>query len=110
MNRWGHVYTLDASPCVNSVDVTPAQVSVSIGIVDCEFECSFTMNELSLRVAEIKKYAKRTPGNAYVRDRRAALGSKSHGEKGGEGMAYFHARITITSFPDGVRAVSVHVR
>jgi diguanylate cyclase (GGDEF)-like protein len=68
-------------------------VSVSIGIVDCEFECSFTMNELSLRVAEIKKYAKMKPGNTYVRDRRAALGSKSVEGEGREEIAECELRI-----------------
>ncbi|GBC61757.1 GGDEF domain-containing protein [Desulfonema ishimotonii] len=50
-------------------------ISVSIGIVDCEFREAFTMDELSSRVAEIKKYAKSIPGNAFVRDRRKPLGS-----------------------------------
>ncbi len=50
-------------------------VSVSIGIVDCEFRTAFTMEELSHRVAEIKKYAKSIPGNAFVRDRRKPIGA-----------------------------------
>jgi diguanylate cyclase (GGDEF)-like protein len=50
-------------------------VSVSIGIVDCEFQAAFTMEELSHRVAEIKKYAKSVPGNAFVRDRRTPIGA-----------------------------------
>lgn len=50
-------------------------VSVSIGIIDCEFKTPFTMDDLSRRVAEIKKYAKSISGNSYVKDRRAPLGS-----------------------------------
>lgn len=50
-------------------------VSVSIGIVDCEFRTAFTMEELSHRVAEIKKFAKSVPGNAFVRDRRPPIGA-----------------------------------
>jgi diguanylate cyclase (GGDEF)-like protein len=49
-------------------------ISVSIGIVDCEFKCSFTMDEMSHRVAEVKKYSKSIPGNSYVKDRRSPLG------------------------------------
>lgn len=49
-------------------------VSVSIGIVDCAFERGVSMNELSHRVAEVKKYAKSISGNAFVKDRRAPLG------------------------------------
>lgn len=52
-------------------------VSVSIGIVDCAFQSAFTMEELSHRVAEIKKYAKSVPGNNFVRDRRAPIGRSS---------------------------------
>jgi diguanylate cyclase (GGDEF)-like protein len=69
-------------------------VSVSIGIVDCEFQAAFTMEELSHRVAEIKKFAKSVPGNAFVRDRRTPIGAapdepepasprKAHGATGG---------------------------
>ena len=50
-------------------------ISLSIGIVDCEFRCSFNMDELSLRVADVKKCAKAIRGNAYFRDRRAPIGS-----------------------------------
>jgi GGDEF domain-containing protein len=49
-------------------------VSVSVGIVDCAFESGISMNELSHRVAAVKKYAKSIPGNAYVKDRRSPLG------------------------------------
>lgn len=55
-------------------------VSVSIGIVDCEFQAAFTMEELSHRVAEIKKYAKSVPGNAFVRDRRTPIGAAGPAE------------------------------
>ena len=50
-------------------------ISVSIGIVDCEFRHAFTMDELSLRMAEVKKYAKTIQGNSLVKDRRTPLGS-----------------------------------
>ena len=50
-------------------------VSVSIGYIDCTFELPFAMEDLSRRVAEVKKYAKSRPGNSFVKDRRAPLGS-----------------------------------
>jgi len=50
-------------------------ISVSLGIVECEFMSSFTMEELGLRIAEVKKYAKTVTGNSYVKDRRAPIGS-----------------------------------
>lgn len=50
-------------------------MSLSLGYLDCAFAHPFTMEELSGRVAEVKKYAKSRPGNSYVKDRRAALGS-----------------------------------
>ena len=50
-------------------------VSLSLGYLDCAFAHPFTMEELSQRVAEVKKYAKSRPGNSYVQDRRAPLGS-----------------------------------
>ncbi len=50
-------------------------VSVSMGIVDCAFQEPFSMDDLSHRVAEIKKYAKSIKGNSYVRDRRAPVGA-----------------------------------
>lgn len=50
-------------------------VSLSLGYLDCAFAHPFTMEELSGRVAEVKKYAKSRPGNSYVKDRRAPLGS-----------------------------------
>lgn len=52
-----------------------ALMSLSIGYLDCAFAFPFTMEELSQRVAEIKKYAKSRPGNSYVKDRRTPLGS-----------------------------------
>ncbi|MDQ7832084.1 MAG: GGDEF domain-containing protein [Desulfovibrionaceae bacterium] len=50
-------------------------MSLSLGFLDCAFAHPFTMEELSGRVAEVKKYAKSRPGNSYVKDRRAPLGS-----------------------------------
>jgi diguanylate cyclase (GGDEF)-like protein len=50
-------------------------VSLSLGYLDCAFAHPFTMEELSQRVAEVKKYAKSRPGNSFVKDRRAPLGS-----------------------------------
>jgi EAL domain-containing protein (putative c-di-GMP-specific phosphodiesterase class I)/GGDEF domain-containing protein len=47
-------------------------VSVSLGIMNCVGPC--TLNQISERSAEIKKYAKSFEGNTFVRDRRAALG------------------------------------
>lgn len=52
-------------------------ISVSLGIVECEFSSSFTIEELGFRVAEVKKYAKTICGNSYVKDRRAPIGSGS---------------------------------
>jgi diguanylate cyclase (GGDEF)-like protein len=57
-------------------------VSVSIGIVDCAFQSAFTMEELSHRVAEIKKYAKSVPGNNFVRDRRTPIGRSPESSRG----------------------------
>lgn len=51
-------------------------VSVSIGIVDFEFDQDFTLFDLSNRAAMVKKYAKSKWGNSCVRDRRSPLGSK----------------------------------
>ena len=51
-------------------------VSVSIGIVDFEFDQEFTLADLSNRAAMIKKYAKSKWGNSCVRDRRSPLGAK----------------------------------
>ena len=50
-------------------------VSVSIGIIDFDFQRPFTLNELSERAAMIKKFAKSKWGNSCVRDRRLPLGS-----------------------------------
>ncbi len=52
-------------------------LSVSIGIVECEFKNSIRMEELGHRVAEVKKYAKSVSGNCCVRDRRLPLGADS---------------------------------
>ena len=47
-------------------------VSVSLAIVDCKGLCD--LSALGHRAAEMKKYAKRIPGNSYVRDRRGVIG------------------------------------
>ena len=49
-------------------------ITVSMGIIDCQFRTPFTLDEMSQRVAEVKKYAKTKDGNSWVRDRRAPLG------------------------------------
>ena len=54
--------------------------SLSIGVVSCRFQSPFSMEELSCRVAEVKKYAKSKEGNAYVCDRRRPLGDGDHSE------------------------------
>jgi diguanylate cyclase (GGDEF)-like protein len=50
-------------------------ISVSVAIIDCTFEYPLSMEELSHRAANVKKYAKSKPGNVHVRDRRPPLGS-----------------------------------
>lgn len=50
-------------------------VSVSLAIVDCQGHC--TLEDISHRSAEMKKYAKSLPGNVWVRDRRGPLGLAS---------------------------------
>lgn len=50
-------------------------VSVSLAIVDCQGHC--TLEDISHRSAEMKKYAKSLPGNVWVRDRRGPLGMAS---------------------------------
>ncbi|MBF0482020.1 MAG: PAS domain S-box protein [Desulfovibrionaceae bacterium] len=50
-------------------------VSLSIAIVDCVFQTAVTFEEVSRRVAEVKKIAKAQPGNSSARDRRAPLGA-----------------------------------
>ncbi|WP_300157968.1 GGDEF domain-containing protein [Solidesulfovibrio sp.] len=49
-------------------------LTVSMGVIDCAFAVPVTMDELGLRAAAVKKYAKSNPGNTFVRDRRAPLG------------------------------------
>uniref|UniRef100_I2PZH5 Diguanylate cyclase (GGDEF) domain-containing protein n=1 Tax=Desulfovibrio sp. U5L TaxID=596152 RepID=I2PZH5_9BACT len=49
-------------------------LTISIGVIDCAFAVPVTMDELGLRAAAVKKYAKSRPGNSFVRDRRAPLG------------------------------------
>ena len=48
-------------------------LSVSMGIVDCAGKTD--LHQVSQRAAELKRWAKSKPGNVYVRDRRAPLGS-----------------------------------
>jgi hypothetical protein len=43
-------------------------VSLSLAIVDCKEACS--LESVSQRAAQMKKYAKSKPGSLYVRDRR----------------------------------------
>ncbi len=49
-------------------------LTISMGAVDCAFAVPVTMDELGLRAAAVKKYAKSRSGNSFVRDRRAPLG------------------------------------
>jgi diguanylate cyclase (GGDEF)-like protein len=46
-------------------------VTVSLAIIDCDGGCD--PSDIARRSAEMKKYAKTFPGNAYVRDRRTTL-------------------------------------
>jgi len=50
-------------------------ITASIGILDCDFQTTVTFEELSHRVAEVKKFAKSKNGNSVVHDRRAPLGA-----------------------------------
>lgn len=50
-------------------------ITLSIGILDCLFQTQVSFEELSHRVAEVKKLAKAHQGNSVVRDRRAPLGA-----------------------------------
>ena len=52
-------------------------ITVSMGIIDCHFQNPFTLDEMSQRGAEVKKYAKTKDGNSWVRDRRAPLGAEA---------------------------------
>jgi EAL domain-containing protein (putative c-di-GMP-specific phosphodiesterase class I)/GGDEF domain-containing protein/CBS domain-containing protein len=47
-------------------------MSISLAIVDCQGCC--TLDSISHRSAEMKKYAKSRPGNVWVRDRRGSAG------------------------------------
>ncbi|UJX39540.1 EAL and GGDEF domain-containing protein [Desulfovibrio sp. JY] len=49
-------------------------LTISMGVIDCAFAVPVTMDELGLRAAAVKKYAKSQSGNSFVRDRRAPLG------------------------------------
>jgi len=48
-------------------------VSISLGVIEINGCC--TLMEIGERAADIKKYAKSIPGNAYAKDRRAPLGT-----------------------------------
>lgn len=48
-------------------------VSISLGVIEIEGCC--TLMEIGERAADIKKYAKSIPGNAFAKDRRAPLGT-----------------------------------
>ena len=50
-------------------------ITLSIGILECLFETSVTFEDLSHRVASVKKLAKARAGNSVVRDRRSPLGA-----------------------------------
>ncbi|MFU2208535.1 bifunctional diguanylate cyclase/phosphodiesterase [Solidesulfovibrio sp. C21] len=50
-------------------------ITLSIGILECLFAAPITFEDLSHRVAEVKKFAKSRAGNSVVRDRRAPLGA-----------------------------------
>jgi GGDEF domain-containing protein len=49
-------------------------LTISMGVIDCAFAVPVTMDELGVRAAAVKKYAKSCSGNSFVRDRRAPLG------------------------------------
>ncbi len=49
-------------------------ITLSIGILDCLFQTGVSFEELSHRVASVKKQAKATRGNSVVHDRCAPLG------------------------------------
>jgi len=49
-------------------------LTISMGVMECAFAVSVTMDELGQRAAAVKKFAKSKPGNSLVRDRRAPLG------------------------------------
>ena len=51
-------------------------VSLSVGIIDFQFDQPFSLEELSDRAAKVKKYAKSIEGNSCVRDRRSPLGAE----------------------------------
>ncbi|GAB6039136.1 bifunctional diguanylate cyclase/phosphodiesterase [Fundidesulfovibrio butyratiphilus] len=52
-------------------------MTMSVGILDCDFQTPVSYADLSQRTAEVKKFAKSKPGNSVARDRRAPLGSPS---------------------------------
>ena len=49
-------------------------MTVSMGIVDCDFQVPVSYSELSHRMAEVKKFSKSQLGNSCVHDRRTPLG------------------------------------
>ena len=64
----GHIHGRDRSGRKRTFGL----VAVSLAIVDCLGQC--TLESISLRSAEMKKYAKSKPGNVWVRDRRGPVG------------------------------------
>lgn len=50
-------------------------ITLSIGVLECLFETSVSFEDLSHRVASVKKLAKAQAGNSVVRDRRSPLGA-----------------------------------
>jgi diguanylate cyclase (GGDEF)-like protein len=56
-------------------------LTISMGIIECAFAVPVTMDELGLRAAAVKKFAKSRPGNSFVRDRRAPLGLAAGGQE-----------------------------
>ncbi len=64
----GHIQGKDRSGKQRSFGL----VAISLAIVDCMGQC--TLESISLRSAEMKKYAKSKQGNVWVRDRRGPVG------------------------------------
>lgn len=69
--RRGHIRGKDREGRVREFPL----ITLSIGILECLFETPVTFEDLSHRVASVKKLAKAQTGNSVVRDRRAPLGA-----------------------------------
>jgi diguanylate cyclase (GGDEF)-like protein len=63
-------------------------LTISMGVIDCAFAVPVTMDELGMRAAAVKKYAKSQSGNSFVRDRRAPLGVPEADASGGQGETF----------------------